>query len=451
MLRSLLNRFRQKGLGAEIARGAAGSLGIKVGQTILALGLAVLLARVLGPEGFGVYSYAQALIMVAALPVEAGIATLLTREIAAGQQRGDWGLVRGLLRRPNQGVLGYGLLVMAGGAGALVVLDGRLDSSGVATLSLALLLFPLLALVRLNAGMLRVLRHVLAAQIPDQILRQLLLILFVGGALFLADEATPQLAMGLHALAAGLALVLGLVWIARVLPSEIRSEPPRYEMRAWLSALLPLTLIGGMQVINNQFDILMLGPLAGAESVGIYRVAVQGATLVAFALTAVNMVIGPHIARLYSAGDQQRLQRMVSLSAQAILGLAIPAAGIFILFGGPILGWLFGEAYSDGGLALAILCAGQLVNAAMGSVGLILNMTGHERDTALGVGVAAALNVVLNLVLIPPFGIEGAAVATAISTTVWNVLLAQRVYARTGLISFVIPVGRSRRQRTVNS
>jgi len=444
MPKLLIHRFRPRGLGAEIARGAVVSFGVRIGQTALALGLAILLARILGPEGFGIYSYALTLLMVLSLPVQAGLATLLTREIAAGQQRQEWGLVRGLVRRAWQGVLLYGLVVMLVGASVLFLFAGGLAGTETATVAVAFLLFPLLALIRLSSGVLRGFRHVLAAQLPDQILRQLLLVVFVGGVLLVSENVTPPLAMGLHSLAALLALLVGLIWIARVVPGEVRTEPPRYEMRAWLSALMPLTLIGGMQVINGQFDILMLGPLAGAESVGIYRVAVQGATVVAFALTAVNMVIGPHIARLHSAGDHQRLQRVVSLSARAILALAMPAAGGFILFGGPILGWLFGEPYSHGGTALAVLCAGQLVNAAMGSVGLILNMTGHERDTALGVSVAAALNVVLNLVLIPLYGIEGAAAATAISMTVWNVWLAQRVYARTGLVSFAIPLGRKR-------
>lgn len=430
------------GLRAQLLRGGVGSIGIKVGQMSLALGLAILLARVLGPKGFGIYSYALTLVMMAAMPVYAGLVTLLTREIAAAQQRKDWSLVRGLLRRAQQGVILYSLFIIGLGAGGVILLQERFDNAEVVTFIAALVLFPITALVHANGGILRGFRRVLAAQIPDQILRQLLLIILVGAAaLATGDAVSPQLAMELHVAASAIALIVGIVWLSLVRPERSRTEQCRFETRSWFVALLPLTFIGGMQLINNQFDILMLGPLAGAESVGIYRVAMQGATIVAFALTAVNMVIGPYIARLYAAEEHQRLQRMVTLSAQVILGLAIPVAGVFIFFGGPILGWIFGQAYTDGEMALAILCTGQLVNAAVGSVGLVLNMTGHERDTALGVAIAAVLNIVLNLMLIPLYGIEGAAAATAISTVVWNVLLAQRVFARTGLISFAIPLG----------
>ena len=60
-------------------------------------------------------------------------------------------------------------------------------------------------------------------------------------------------------------------------------------------------------------------------------------------------------------------------------------------------------------------------------------MTGHERDTATGVGIAAAVNVTLNVLLIPLWGIEGAAIATAISLMTWNILLAVWVYRRLGI------------------
>ncbi|MGH2542589.1 MAG: polysaccharide biosynthesis C-terminal domain-containing protein, partial [Ardenticatenaceae bacterium] len=162
---------------------------------------------------------------------------------------------------------------------------------------------------------------------------------------------------------------------------------------------------------------------------------VQGATLVAFTLTAANMVLAPYIAQLYAAGDNTRLQHMVTRGAQVILLTALPVAGTFIFFGEPILASVFGDAYRAGAAALAILCLGQLVNAGAGSVGLILNMTGHERDTAVGVAAAAAANLILNLILIPRFGIEGAAVATAVSLATWNVLLCRRVYRRVGIRS----------------
>jgi O-antigen/teichoic acid export membrane protein len=82
---------------------------------------------------------------------------------------------------------------------------------------------------------------------------------------------------------------------------------------------------------------------------------------------------------------------------------------------------------------LVILCVGQLVNASIGSVGSLLNMTGHERDTMMSVIVGASVNVVLNLVLTPQFGPIGAAIATTVTLIVWNLIMWHKVSTRIGI------------------
>src|SRR5699024_7594138 len=148
---------------------------------------------------------------------------------------------------------------------------------------------------------------------------------------------------------------------------------------------------------------------------------------------AMNQVLQPHFARLYEQGDMAKLQRLVTTSARAILALSLPPVLIFMLFGAELLDWVFGDPFRAGGVALAILAAGQLVNAGMGSVGMLLNMTGHERDTMRGIALAAAGNVFLNVILIPPFGVAGAAAASALTLLFWNLLLRSFVKKRLGL------------------
>jgi O-antigen/teichoic acid export membrane protein len=138
----------------------------------------------------------------------------------------------------------------------------------------------------------------------------------------------------------------------------------------------------------------------------------------------------------------QRLQRMITLAARSTLILALPAALVLILFARQILGNVFGPAYETGAACLAILCAGQLINSGAGSVGLILNMTGHERDSAFGLGIGALTNVTLNIALIPLFDIAGAALATGTSLIAWNIVLALRVHQRLGLDSTALGLGR---------
>ncbi len=145
------------------------------------------------------------------------------------------------------------------------------------------------------------------------------------------------------------------------------------------------------------------------------------------------MALGPVVSSLYTAGELQRLQRIVTISARVVLLGSLPVALSMIIFSRWILLTVFGADFVSGATALAILSAAQIINAGMGSVGLLLVMTGHERDTATGVGIAAVMNVALNALLIPVWGIEGAAIATAISVATWNILLAVWVYQRLGI------------------
>lgn len=167
----------------------------------------------------------------------------------------------------------------------------------------------------------------------------------------------------------------------------------------------------------------MLGMFRSAEEVGLYRGAFQLATLVAFPLQAMNYVLAPHFARLWVQSEFKRLQRIVTISARAVFAISLPLAILFICAGNPIMGGLFGEEFASGGVALAILCFGQLLNAGMGAVGSLLNMTGLERRSAEAVAVAAIANVLLNLWLIPVWGINGASLATTISLFVWNLYM----------------------------
>jgi O-antigen/teichoic acid export membrane protein len=174
----------------------------------------------------------------------------------------------------------------------------------------------------------------------------------------------------------------------------------------------------------------MLGLLAGAEDVGIYRVVLTGSQLVAFAYEALSTALGPHAARLHAANDTPRLQRLVTWNTRAMFAVGLPVGVMLIVAGGPILAVVFGGDFRRGHAALAILCTAQLVNVGTGSASLLLNMAGHERVSARSLMWSAAANVILNALLIPAFGIVGAAMATAATMIGWNLALWRQVRNR---------------------
>lgn len=427
------------GLPAYLLRGTLGSGVLRFANMLLTVGVAVLLARALGPEGYGMYAFAFSIITLLSIPARLGLPTLVIREMPRCRMNEDWGLMRGLLRRANQAVLGLSVLLMLVAAACAWVLVGRADPTQLSTFIYALPLLPLISLGDLRGAALRGLLNVVQGLLPEMLLTPGLLLVFAG-LIILMGHLTPEKAMAVHGVAATIAFLIGALLLLRKLPSPVWASAPRYETAAWTRSVLPLSFIAGVQVINSQTDIIMLGILTSGEDVGIYRVAVQGATLVTFGFTVLNMVIGPQISRLYCAGDMIRLQRMVTLSARLGLFTALPIAVVLVVFGKPILGVVFGDDYVGAHMALAILCIGQVVSAGMGSVASLLVLTGNESETTKGFLAAAITNVIMNLVLVPFFGIEGAALSSAISIAALNILLARKVYAQLSINSAAIHV-----------
>lgn len=425
-----------EGLGAQLARGGLGSVVLKLLSAGIALSITVLLARSLGPAGYGVYAYVLALVTLMAIPAEFGLPSLVVRETARAQVGRRWDLIRGMWRWAilAAATLSLGVAVVAGGLAW--VLSERFTGLQLTTFAWGLLLLPLVALGNLVGAALRGLRRVLQGQLPELVLRPAGFLLLIAGVLiFGGPRLGADTAMALHAGAAAGAFAIGAWLLARGRPRPVAQATPAYETRRWAGSAVPLALVAGMHLIHQQTDIVILGLFAASGEVGVYRVAAQAAAFVGFGLNAINMVVAPQFARLHAQGDRAGLQWMARFSARIVLLLTLPVVAVLVALGGPILEWVFGPEYGAGYLALAILAVGQLFNAAFGSVGFLLNMTGHERDTARGMAIAVTVNVGLNLLLIPPFGIAGAATATALTLGLWNLLLWRAVHRRLGIDS----------------
>jgi len=433
---SWINLGAKNSVRSHLIKGSVGSFILKSCGLLLQVTAGILIARSLGSSGYGTYAYALAIINLLTIPTVMGLPQLITRNIAIYHVKNEYSLMRGLLVRANQAVLILSLIMALIALFITLTIINGLDSARSQTFLISLILLPLLALKNLRMAALRGLKHVVLSLMPEMLLRPGFFVIFlITGIIFLPNDMSPQLVMIFQVVAAGIAFFWGVRFLLHALPEKTKTAVSEFETRAWLKSAIPFMFLGAMQIVNKQTDIVMLGIFRSIEEVGIYRAVVQGATLVAFILTAVNMALSPTVASLYAQGDKKRLQRIVTYSARTILFGTFPIILVFIFWGRWLLTFFFGQEFGDGTTALSILCIGQLINASMGSVALILNMTGHERDAARGVAIAAVLNIIFNIILIPKFGIEGAAIASAISLITWNALMFLWVYKRIGVVS----------------
>ncbi|MCH8533774.1 MAG: polysaccharide biosynthesis C-terminal domain-containing protein [Flavobacteriaceae bacterium] len=189
-------------------------------------------------------------------------------------------------------------------------------------------------------------------------------------------------------------------------------------------------------ILLQSTDIILLSHLESYEMTAYYAVAVKIATGLSLVLLSVNTVIAPQIAQYFEEQQWKKINQIISKSTRLIFILTLPGVLILIFFGEYILS-LFGEAYTQSFWALMLLLIGQVVNAGFGPVGTYMNMTGKQRKLQLILIFAVILNIVLNLLLIPVYGIEGAAIATATTTILWNITASGYVYKKEKVKTFL--------------
>jgi len=305
-------------------------------------------------------------------------------------------------------------------------------------LLIAFLLVPIASIAKLSGSALQGLHHVLLGQIPLSVLNSALFFaLIVSAYLFFAPLLTAASAVAANVFASSIACIAAVYLLCLKTPKSQPGTSLSYQTPSWLRSAFAFLFVDIVHYINSQADILILGALGGMEDVGLYRPATRVMLLVSFGLNAMNMALRPVVARSHAAGDHDRLQSLVTAAAKLTMLYAIPSVIFVIVFGQWILS-LYGAPFIVGYKALVILALGQLVNTGMGAVALLLNMTGHQSTVLKGVGLAAILNVFLNFVLIPRFGIVGAALASALSMIVWNGLLFVAVRRTLGISPTVL-------------
>lgn len=438
MINKILNKINSGSLNYQLKWNSLASFVLKVSQIGLSFITSILLARLLGVEGYGAYAYVVAWFFLLEVPAGLGLRILLPREIAIYETHQKWSLMRGIIHWANQSALLSSVAVsfIASIIAWYILGDSNPQMLYIFWLGIASL--PFFILTILKQSIMRGLHQIILGQLSETIIQPILFIfLIISTYLFSSSSLNLKLIMAYWLISFVSVFFISTLLLNQSLPNSVKNYIPEYNVSNWWRSVLPFIFVTSMFVINNRTDAIMLGIMQGNESVGLYNVANRGAMLISFILVAVNQSLAPSIAKLYAEGNLSKLQSIITKSSRTIIFGSLPIALILIIFGKWFL-LIFGSEFTAAYLTLVILSFGQLINATMGSVGLLLDMTGHERDTAVGVGTTAILNIILNALFIPIWGVNGAAIATAISTIAWNIILFFYVKKRLGITPSIV-------------
>ena len=196
-----------------------------------------------------------------------------------------------------------------------------------------------------------------------------------------------------------------------------------------LSTSYPMMLSSSILLLMAWADTIMIGIFKTEVDVGFYNVALKLAMLASIILGSVNSILAPKISETFNNNKIDEFKVLIKQSTRIIFFISLPILIVLFLFPEFLLS-LFGQEFVIAKTTLLILLIGQAVNAMSGSVGLILQMTGKEKVYQNILLIALVFNIMLNLFLIPKFGIEGAAIASSFSFLFWNLSSVLYIYKR---------------------
>ncbi len=411
----------------EIIRGSSLAFVSRIFGAGFGFILNLLIARLIGANGAGIYFLALSVVTLATVAGRLGLDNVVLRFVATNSDSKDWNSVAGVIKQSRKlaliasGIVAISVFLLSRPIALLVFKEPELNLS-LKIMALAILPF---SLAILQAQTLNGLKRVGTASLIQTAMVPVILVTSVGIlSLFVPVTVIKIVTAYVFATVITWCIAFYLVW--RALP-HIRSLKGKFSARTLLSTSLPLFLVASMNIINNYTDITMLGIFQTSSDVGVYGIITRLSLLVSFVLAAFNSILSPKIAVFWKNGDLSNLTRTVIVATRLMTLVATVILVIYIIFPSSVLG-LFGQEFVRGSRALAILSLGQFINVSTGSVGQVLVMTGHEKVLRNIIGVSAMTNVIMNSILIPVWSLEGAALATAFSTSFATIVAA--IYVR---------------------
>lgn len=414
----------------EVIRGTVVAFSVRAFGAVLALGFNWLLAKKCGADGAGLYFLALSVLTVGTVIGKLGLDNSLLRFIASNASIHNWKAVKGVYAK------GMALALLASGLLSLAV---YFLSSNVALFVfhkpelteplhwMAIAITPM-SFLTLQAEALRGLKR-----IEDSVLLTGVLIPGFSATVlwFLGNKMGASGATLAYLIGCLLTAFIGLGLWYRAVP-QLKNLKGRFRNSDLLKSSMPLFWTSIFETLTNWMSIFILGLWATKSEIGIYGTAFRIAAAVSMILIAVNSISAPKFAALYKKKQIKELTQTVRQTTKLMTLIAGPLLVLFLMFPDFIMG-LFGPEFKSGGIILAVLAVGQFVNVITGSVGYLLVMSGNEKLIRNRSVVFAVFSLILNVTLIPLWGLLGAAIATSIGVAATNLVGVYLVNEKLGI------------------
>ncbi len=416
---------------------------LRVASAALAYIMQVILARWMGASEYGIFIVVWTIVIILCVFSGLGFSVSLLRFIPEYLEKKQYQLLNGLLFSARFLVLLSSTAIAALGITIAWLFSDFISNTYILPLYLIAFCIPMHTYTGMLEGIARAHDWQLKAMLPDFIFRPLLVLVYMLIALAMDYPPTAVTAC-IVTIAAVWTVTFFQTLMMEISLRKVHHRTPRQlQLKTWLLISVPMLAVDGFFQLITSSDVILIGLWLPSDQVGIYFAASRTLALMHFVYYAVRAASAPRMARLYHANDMNGLKDFVGSAAKMTFWPTL-AMAVFVMAIGPFLLGLFGEDFSKGTPILYILVLGVLARAAVGPVDALLTLSGHQNTCAKIYATVFVMNLILNTLLIPAFGLYGAALATTLVIFFEAFILYRSAHKHLGLHTFILPLKRQK-------
>lgn len=414
----------------------------KTTQVSLSLLASLVVARILGTEEFGIYTYAVSLLGIFSTIASCGLPSYVLREVPLIFKSSNKERLTKLISSSLRLIFVASILVLL--IGILFSLFYPFLIFGEQETCFLLMVFMVALVTAVNRfyeNLSLSFGRIFLSQCGEKIIYPVLIITIVIGVNYFSTLSSLSVFF-IVAISITLACFF-TVFISKVDLKNIKRNQFNIEKGddafGLYKKLKYFHILSVFGIISGQIDIIILGIFSSASEVAVYKVGFTWAALLTFVMTAIDVVIFPKISVLFQGGERAALEMNLKNAAKASFIFASVFFLMLFIFGEGLIEKLYGEDYKKSVQVILILGAGQLVNTFVGSVHGLLNLTGHEKLITKISIIFAILACCIHSYSAQKFGATGVAISNALLIAGINITLFFYAKSRTGIAPSAFP------------
>ena len=406
---------------SEILTGSAWALSARVIGAFLAMLTSIIVARIYGADVLGVVAVVNSFLVLATIFTVLGTSTSILRLIPEHLAKYSPTSAFRLYRKTQTIVTGISLFTgviffICAGLIADKMFSKPHLSFYFATASIFVVFKSLMALNTQAVRGLRLIKSFALMQVLPQSFNLVILIFL--GIVWPVKDVPVYALLGSFGFTAIAGWIIMEYAFRRIMQPDDKIQV--ISVQSILSTSWPMLMSSTMTFVIGQTGVIMLGMFRSDAEVGYYAIAVKLATLTTYILSAVNSMAGPKFSELFYSDKMEELFYVAKKATKLIFWTTAPVLLILVFLGRQLLGLLYGLDFQIAYLPVVLLASGQFFASIAGATSTFLNMTGHQKILRNTMIITAFFNIALNVILIPEFGVKGAALAAMCSMILKN-------------------------------